>query len=92
MWSLPMAAEAMANESRSAADRFPNGLAYDVDDEVRCGNDRCVVYRMRLHPGVHPISHKALRLVCDHAVMLRHENPGWAIFPEWAIHGHRDAC
>jgi hypothetical protein len=24
---------------RSPADRFPNGLAYDVDDEVRRGND-----------------------------------------------------
>ena len=44
---------------RSAADRFPNGLAYDVDDETRRSNDWRVVYWMRPHSGVHPLRHKA---------------------------------
>jgi len=63
---------AHTKRNRSAADRFPNGLAYDVDDEARRGNNRRVVYRMRLHPGVHPLRHKALRVLDDHAVLLRH--------------------
>src|SRR5580658_3111456 len=50
---------------RSVADRFPNCLAYDVDDEARRSNDWRVVYRMRSHPGVHPLCHKALRVGGD---------------------------
>src|SRR5271170_4965368 len=80
------------NEGESAADRFPNGLAYDVDDEARRSNDWRVVYRMGPHPGVHPLRHKALRVLEDHAVLLRHQKPGRAVFPEWTIHRHRDAC
>src|SRR5271156_6495620 len=83
---------AVAKRRRSSADRFSNGLAYDVDDEARRGNDWRVVYRMRPHPGVHPIRHKPLRVTDDHAVLLRHEKPGRAVFPEWPIHRHRDAC
>src|SRR5580693_6933308 len=77
---------------RSPADRFLNGLTYDVDDEARGGNDWRVVYRMRPHPGVHPPRHKPLRVMDDHAVLLRDEKPGRAVFPEWTIHRHRDAC
>jgi hypothetical protein len=59
-------------DDRSAAYRFHNGLTYDVDDEARRSNDWRVVYRMRSHPGAHPLRHKALRVVDDHAVLLRY--------------------
>jgi len=60
---------------RSAADRFPNGFAYDLDDETRSSNDRCVIYRMRVHSGLPPLRHKALRVPDHHAVLLRHKKP-----------------
>jgi hypothetical protein len=86
-----MGAEAMINESRSAADRFPNSLSYDVDDEVRCGYDWSVVYRMRLHTGVHPLSYKR----CVSCAIMRscsamRTQVGRSF--QWTIHGHRDAC
>src|SRR5580658_10206646 len=71
---------------RSVADRFRNGLAYDLDDEAGRGDDRRVVDRMRPHPGVHTIRHKALRVRDDHAVLFRQQKPGRAVFPEWTIH------
>src|SRR5271163_4325671 len=77
---------------RSASERLAKGLAYDVDDEARRSNERCVVYRMSLHPGVHPLRHKALRIRSDHAVLLRYQKPSWAVFPERTIHRHCYAC
>ena len=53
--SSPVELLAHKKRRRSAADRFPNGLAYDVDDETRRSDDWRVVYWMRPHPGVHPL-------------------------------------
>jgi hypothetical protein len=57
---------------RSTGDRFADGLADDIDDEARRSDYWRMVYRIRPHLGVHPLCHKALRIVHNHAVLFRH--------------------
>src|SRR5262249_50688201 len=71
-------------------ERFANELANDVHDRVRCRDDRHVVDELRAYAAANSFSHKALRVADDHAILLRHKEPGGPIFPEWPAQRHGD--
>jgi hypothetical protein len=64
-------------------ERLARSVQNYLNDNTWCGEHWGVVYLMRPNIGTHAISHVALSLRTDHAVLLGEEKPGWFRSPRW---------
>src|SRR6185437_5993201 len=85
--SAHSAAVARYSAPRYRSQRLTNGR----HDGCWRSHRRCVIDGLGAHAGLHALGHESLGFLDDHPILLRHEVPGWTVFPERAWHCDGDA-